>query len=262
MLPINEAKPFALPRETASLLLDIAALQLRCGAHTERVNRNVKRFARALGYEPELFFSFSSVALTLQNQQHTITLFRRVEIHGGVKLSVLIGVSRLSWRAQKEKLSVDEIRKEVHRLEESSPYPFPLVVALVSLACASLARLFGANASVMLTTAVATIAALVVRSTLQKRGFNIFIVVTCSAFVAATVSSAGVRLSIGNAPHLAIATSVLFLIPGAPLINAVIDHIDGHILVGVARGIMGTVIAFAIALGMLIALNLQGLEQP
>ncbi|OQX34810.1 MAG: hypothetical protein B0D91_11830 [Oceanospirillales bacterium LUC14_002_19_P2] len=261
MLPITETEPFAPPRETANLLLDIAILQLRCGAHTERVNRNVKRFAHALGYEPELFFSFSGVTLTLQNQQHTITLFRRVETHG-IKLSVLVGVSRLSWRALEERLSIDEIREEVYRLKESPAYPFPLIVVLVSLACASLARLFGADALVMVTTAVATMAALVTRQTLQQWGFNIFLVIACSAFTAVAISGLGVHLEIGKSPHLAIATSVLFLVPGAPLINAVIDQINGHILVGVARGIMGTVIAFAIALGMLVALNMQGLGQP
>jgi uncharacterized membrane protein YjjP (DUF1212 family) len=50
-----------------------------------------------------------------------------------------------------------------------------------------------------------------------------------------------------------LAASILFLIPGVPLINAFTDIIDGNILNGVVRGINAFVILFMVALGLLSA---------
>jgi uncharacterized membrane protein YjjP (DUF1212 family) len=50
------------------------------------------------------------------------------------------------------------------------------------------------------------------------------------------------------------ATSVLFLVPGVPFINAFTDLIDGNILNGLVRGMNGLLIAFMIALGLLCAM--------
>jgi uncharacterized membrane protein YjjP (DUF1212 family) len=57
----------------------------------------------------------------------------------------------------------------------------------------------------------------------------------------------------------AFATSVLFLIPGVPLINSFSDLIDGNIMNGIVRGVNGLIIAFAIALGLLTAMQVYQL---
>ena len=61
----------------------------------------------------------------------------------------------------------------------------------------------------------------------------------------------GVVLGLGKAQETAFATSVLFLVPGVPLINSFTDLIDGNLLNGITRGVHGMIIAFAIALGLM-----------
>jgi len=63
-----------------------------------------------------------------------------------------------------------------------------------------------------------------------------------------------VKLGIGAHPELAFATSVLFLVPGVPLINSFTDLIDGNISIGIVRGTNGLLVAFSIALGLLAAM--------
>jgi uncharacterized membrane protein YjjP (DUF1212 family) len=58
-------------------------------------------------------------------------------------------------------------------------------------------------------------------------------------------------LQIGIHPEYAFATSVLYLIPGIPLINSLSDLLDGNIMNGIVRGVNGLMMSFAIALGML-----------
>ena len=59
------------------------------------------------------------------------------------------------------------------------------------------------------------------------------------------LGSPEVRLFGGNG-----ATSVLFLVPGVPLINGVIDIVEGHILIGCSRLINALLLIICIAIGL------------
>jgi uncharacterized membrane protein YjjP (DUF1212 family) len=49
---------------------------------------------------------------------------------------------------------------------------------------------------------------------------------------------------------------VLYLIPGVPLINGVIDIVEGHVLTGFARLVEATLLIICIAVGLSITLML------
>jgi uncharacterized membrane protein YjjP (DUF1212 family) len=72
-----------------------------------------------------------------------------------------------------------------------------------------------------------------------------------ASFSASLISGLFRKLGIGNTMEHAFAASVLFLIPGVPLINSFSDLIEDNILNGIVRAINGLLIAFAIALGLL-----------
>ena len=69
------------------------------------------------------------------------------------------------------------------------------------------------------------------------------------------------KLNIGTTPDVALATSVLFLIPGVPMINSIIDILEGHVLAGTSRLINATNLIICIALGLFITLQLLGVDQ-
>ena len=87
-----------------------------------------------------------------------------------------------------------------------------------------------------------------------KKKFNPYICILMSSLTASVLSGLAVKLGIGEHPDLAFATSVLFLVPGVPLINSFTDLIDGNISTGIVRGTNGLLIGFSIALGMLAAM--------
>ena len=53
-----------------------------------------------------------------------------------------------------------------------------------------------------------------------------------------------------SSAETALATSVLFLVPGVPLINGVIDIVEGHILIGCSRLINALLLIICIAIGL------------
>ncbi|CAM3599341.1 threonine/serine ThrE exporter family protein [Parendozoicomonas haliclonae] len=251
--------PVVQARDVARLLVDIGVLLLRSGAHTERTIRNLKRFAASFGYQTEIFVAFSGVTITVQNEEgeEYTTLFGRVENHG-VHLATVAAISQLSWRVADEPCAISELRSEIRRIKALPHYPKWLIVLMIGISCGALARIAGADWPVVGLTALASSIALLVRMKLQQWRVNNLLVVLASAMVASMVGSTAHILELGSTSGLATAASVLFLIPGVPLINAVIDMINGHMTTGIGRGAMGLAISFSLAGGMLIGMQMMG----
>ena len=56
------------------------------------------------------------------------------------------------------------------------------------------------------------------------------------------------------------ATAVLYLIPGVPLINSVIDLIEGYLSSAVNRALFAGFILLCIAAGMTLSITLMGID--
>lgn len=89
---------------------------------------------------------------------------------------------------------------------------------------------------------------------------NHMVVFVVSAFIASFIASAGTCFDWGRTPDIALASSVLYLIPGVPLINSIIDILGGHVLIGVARAINAAILIICIALGLSVTLLILGLD--
>ena len=260
---MTDTHSYTAPGEAAELLLDVAALLMQSGAHTERVKRNTLRIAESLGYRPELFFSHSGITITLQGQKestphgHAITQFRHIE-HHAVQLSTVSAISRLSWQAKRRKLPAESLKQQLSKLSNKNSYPVWLLMLMAPLGTAGLSGLAGGDGLVMLMTALATFCGFLFRHLLHSLKYNPFLIVATTALVTESIAGTGKLLHIGSHPEVAMATSILFLVPGIPLINSLIDMLHGHYMVGLARGVHGTLTAFSIALGMWIAMSLVG----
>ncbi len=247
-------------KEVEEMLLDVGTLLMSSGASTGRVRITVNRIAEALGYDVELLITSRSLMLTVteENGKAYTSSVRRTPPHG-VNFRIVSGISRMSWRVIEENMTIDQINQEIDRLTSLPHYPRLVVLSLVALAGASFCRLFGGEGYELLVTFVATFFGLYIRQEAIKKRFNPYLAIVFASFAASMVSGLSVKLGIGDTPEHALATSVLFLIPGVPLINSLTDLIDGNTLNGIVRGVNGFIMAFAIALGLMFAMQIYGL---
>ena len=158
-------------------------------------------------------------------------------------------LSALSWAAYDNDMSLDAIR---HKFEEivAKPKMNPwFVLFMAALANASFCRLFGGDIWAMLIVFTSTLVGFFTRQHLTRRGVNHYIVFIVSAFVASLCASSALALGL-NTAEIALATSVLYLVPGVPLINGVIDITDGHIQIGISRLVNALMLIVCIAIGM------------
>jgi uncharacterized membrane protein YjjP (DUF1212 family) len=238
--------------DIGAMLLEVGTLLMSSGATTGRVRYTVTRISEVFGYNAEMLITNRALTLSLgdENNQHFFNSLKRTSPHG-VNYKVVSGISRMSWRIVEEKWTLEQINKELERLTSLPHYPRLLILTLVSLAGASFCRLFGGDFLEMGVAFIASFVGLFVRQEAMKMEFNPYLCVFFAAFTASLISGLFRVIGAGTSMEHAFTASVLFLIPGVPLINSFSDLIDGNILNGLVRGINGLMIAFSIALGLL-----------
>lgn len=253
---MNHPKEYT--KRVAGILLETGALLMSCGASTGRIRITVNRISEALGFQAELMVTHRALMLTISDDpndtangtEHLFSRIKRTSPHG-VNFRIVSGISHLSWNVADNNWDIDQIEEELERLQALPHYPRLLLLTLVSLAGSSFCYLFGGGYIEMMVTFTASFIGLFVRQETMKRKYNPYICVYLAALTASLISGLAEYYGIGDHPAKAFATSVLFLVPGIPLINSFTDLIDGNILNGLVRGINGFLIAFAIALGLL-----------
>ena len=244
------------------LLLDIGSTLMISGANCGRIDRNIKRIADVLGVEIESFFSFNGIILTTKmrdNPSEKATHYKRLPSHG-VHFGVLTETSLLSWRAVSDGLGYDEIQKEFEEIKKIKHHNRYQTLILVALACASLCILAGGNYIDASFSLVGSFLGLFVRQEMVKKKFNLMIAIILASFVTCFICSFNVYFGLGEVPEKALATGVLYLIPGVPLVNGIIDFIEGYVTTGIARGFHAGFILLCIAVGMAISILIFGIN--
>ncbi len=238
-------------QSAGNILLEIGALLMSSGASTHRTRITMKRIANSLGYGIELLITQRALMLTIieTDQQYFFSRMKRISpLHPNFKM--VSGISHLSWNVKEQNWSVEQIKSELQRLKSLTHYPRWILLGMVGAAGAGFCNLFGGDAINMGVSFIATVVGLFIRQEAARKNFNPYLCVFFAALVASFIAGLSELFEIGSDPEKAVATSVLFLVPGIPLINSVTDMIDGNIQNGVVRAINGLMIAFAIALGI------------
>lgn len=244
------------------IVLEVSTLLLESGAHCERINRNIQRIAQTTNYRVEMLMSFTAISVSVtdkSNSENRITENKRIK-HHGAHFGVLTDTSLLTWKLVDREISFKDLGDYLNKLKSCSRYPLWLVRLFIGIACGCLCLLAGGNWIDGLFALLASTIGLTVRQEMVKKGFNLMVSILCSAFITTTVSGTNILYNFGESPQSSVATAVLFLIPGVPLINSIIDLLEGYIPVGIARGAFGGFILLCIAVGMFLSMTLIGIN--
>lgn len=250
----------------ANFILDVGTFLLASGAHCGRVSSNTKRMALAWGYKMDMEPSFIGLTVTvtnIENESDTITSFKASPPHS-VHLEILTKVSSLSWKVIEQGLTLDQAELEFEKIKETPNYK-PIVVSVaVGVACAGLCVFsFGDMKLDLMSPLIVWVAAFVgsmVRFFVSKKKFNQMLSIGIAAFVTTMITGLGSISGFGEHPEAAMATAVLYLIPGVPLLNCIIDLIDGALSSAMNRGLFAGFILLCIAVGMTLSITLLGLS--
>ena len=174
--------------------------------------------------------------MTLRNKENThVYSMVNTAKAGAINFEINSDLSALSWEAYDNHLPLDQLWEKYHAITSKPRLNAWLVWVLVGFANASFCRLFSGDWIAVAAVFVATLVGFRLKQVLGKHHINHYFIFTISAFVASLIASVTMWQQWGNTPDIAIGASVLYLIPGVPLINGIIDIIEGHVLAGTAR---------------------------
>jgi len=241
--------------ETANLLLDISSLLMVSAANTSRVKQSIDRFASVLNFKASILITHKTLIVTLLDEG-TDTSCTRVENipPTAINFSIIAAISKASWSALDENWSFEEIEKEMERIKGKKGYPKIVVLLAVSLAGAGFCNIFKGDYLNMLLAFISTFMGLFVFQQAHRLKYNLYIRIFLGSLIASLTASIGIVYHIGDAPQTALATSILFLVPGVALINSFTDFIDNNIINGLVRFAMGLMTVLAMAMGLFIAM--------
>lgn len=258
----NKQKQYIPAQRLAKLVLDIATYLLASGAHCGRVNRNIKRMANVWGFDVHLNLNFKGVTTTVidkENEENMVTLFKQAPEHN-IHLNILSEISHLSWKVHDKHLSIDDVEKQIANIKGIKPYNNFVVAIACAFSCAGLCLFSFGDYINALVAFIAAFAGYMTKVFLTSRKYNAMIAISVAAFVSTMITGSGTFYEIGTNPQAAMATAVLFLIPGVPLINSVIDLIEGYTSSSINRMLFGGFILLCIAAGMTLAITLIGIS--
>lgn len=235
--------------EILDFIAEYSTYLLGSGVHTSRVIRNSQRIGESQGIDIQLSSFQKSTIITARDAASGEAITRVVKIPAlPISFERNSDLSALSWDAVDEALPLGEIRRRYGELVAKPRIDPIFVLITVGLANASFCKLFGGDWTAVSIVFTATLVGFAAKQRMQAHGVNHFLIFIISAFMASLCASAALRFDC--TAETALATSVLFLVPGVPLINGVIDIVEGHILIGCSRLINALLLIICIAVGL------------
>lgn len=232
-----------------NLLTEIGEMMITSGAHTARIIRNLERIAKGLGYHCELVLTYTGIVISVykENKLKAHTLARTVKAKG-LNFETISEISILSWDVLENKISISEIKSILKKIKEKKVYSNLQLYILAPFASVALCMLFDGDWLQSLIVYISTLCGYFARRTLMLKHHNhIF-----AFFIGATISTLIIHFSgifFNIQVKEALVVSVLYLIPGAVMINSFIDYLEGYFESGTARFIYSLMIVLMIAFG-------------
>ena len=252
-------------------LLRYATTQTSVGVQTNRIVVNTTRIAHAYGYEPTIMTFQRNMTMTLSpvlgDGRHS---YRPLDAHpvsgmlqhrhGPLNFFFNAELSRLSWYTYDNHPSLDELEERFQKILTSPPVNRWLILFLISLANMAFCLLFGGDLVSGLFVFLGTFCGFLLRQELNRRHVYHYLTVVLSAFVASFVVGLGAKFGYEEFPKIALSASVLYLIPGVPFINGMMDILDGYVLNGISRLLTAVMIVVSITVGLSVTLMSLGLS--
>jgi len=224
---------------------------LENGAETHRVEDTMIRMAKACGVEhAESYATPTAILFSLKIGDDPETQMARI-VKRKTDLKIISDVNRLSRELSEGKRTPREAFFLMKELEKTSrPYPAFVQLTASALASACFSFMFGGAypdcGAALFSGGIGYLMFLVMEKWSDVRFFSEFF----SSMVIGLLSIFFIRIGIGTDLEKIIVGSVMPLVPGLLITNAIRDLMAGHLVSGLTKGAEALLTAFAIGSGV------------
>ncbi len=248
--------------ELSIFLGQYAAALLSNGAFTSRISRCTQRIAESYGYDLHMIVWLKYVNLSISQKDNYEN--RRTQVSSnpplGTNFRIISDLSALSWQIYDNNITLKEAQIRFKHIMQNKNYSFISMLFFSSLANAAFCKLFEGDMGASLCVFMGTFAGFASRYFLTKLKINIIGMYVIVSFISSFVAYIGVHLGITKTPEIAIGLSILYLIPGVQIINALTDVLHEYTLMAISRGINMIIILICIAVGAYLTLSIANVS--
>ena len=237
------------------LLSSVSAALIENGAETRLAEQMPARLAKAFG--------ISDIQISVEPSYAVAKCGSAVsfaKINGfGVNFRFVTSVGRLCIHAETGKIK--DLRALSHRISaiHKNKYSLWLLIPFTGFACGTFALLSGAHYLPALASAVAAAFGSGIKFLMIRGRFNVLPIFATSAFCSVSIAELmELLMQMSPVGDPSIVAAVLYLVPGVPLMNSVLDGIKGFYLMAVVRLTEALMLIFTAVLGIFIASFLFG----
>lgn len=242
-------------------LLDMATyagkLLIESGAEIYRVEETMVRLCTSFPEveEAESFVTTTGIMFSVTVNQTTSTKILRVHTRG-VDLNCIDKINNLSREAARQSFTLEELNQKLHSIEREERYSFSTTLLFSALSAGGFAIFFGGT---YLEAICAFAIGLLIKAFswfMEKRDLHGFFTNAISAGAGAIMALAIHHVCPKADMDIMIISSIMLLVPGLAITNAIRDTVSGDYLSGVARATEAFLVAIAIAAGIGAVLSL------
>lgn len=234
----------------AHLALEAGRIILESGGETYRVEETILKICDA--YDLKIADSFvmpTGIMISVTDcSDHTISLVKRIK-YRTIDLEKIAQVNDLSRRVGVEKYSIEVLQSKINEINNLDRYNLPLTLFFASIVSFGFTLLFGGS---MLDAAISfMIGPLIKFFVIKLSSINIndfFINVLGAAalsFLALVSTYLPLHINVNNV----IIGTIMLLVPGMAITNAIKDTLGGDLIAGATRAVEAFLIAIGIAVG-------------
>lgn len=244
--------------DLSSFLSEYAAALFASGAYTSRIIRCTQRIAQCYGYEINMIVWLNYITLSISQKDNYIN--RRTQVSKnpplGVNFRIVSELSALSWQIHDNEIALKEAKLRFKHTMAMKNNDLFAIILLSSVANMAFSKLFNGDVGALICVFMGTFAGFASRHFLSKLNVDARGVYIIASFISSFVAYIGVYFGITNTPGIAIGLSILYLIPGIQIINALTDILHEHILMALSRGINMGILLVCIAVGAYLTLSI------
>ncbi|NLV75711.1 MAG: threonine/serine exporter family protein [Tissierellia bacterium] len=241
------------------LLLSTLAgkIMLKNGAETYRVEDTIERICKSrmnIKYA-DAFVTPTGIFVSLEYDGEMMTYLIRVK-NIKIDLNKIDLVNQFSREFVNSNMPTDEgiaKLKEINKIKNYSPR---LKILFGSMACAFFSLLFGGTFLDFLSTYMISLIVLITINKIDRFKMTFFVNNFIGATIASFLSVISTKIGFGQNMDIIIIGSIMSLVPGVAITNALRDTISGDFISGLSRGMEAIFSALAIAFGVGFVLNI------
>lgn len=222
---------------------------LESGAETYRVEETISRICIAYGaHTADSFVIPTGIMVTVTHYDEVATLVKRITSRG-VDLNKIDAVNDLSRRIQSESIELCDFNKELIQISNAGRYSHLITLICSAIAAGCFSIMFGGDLKDFFGTCLIGAVIKIVTIIFQKLNINEFFVNSFCGGLCAILATMFLRLNLCSNLDKTIIGSIMLLVPGLIITNAIRDTIAGDFLSGITKASEAFLIAVSIAVG-------------